>query len=203
MTEQRVRIWVDPICPWAWMTSRWLMEVRRLRGIEVELRVMSLAHLNRDRELPEAYQLVLTEGWKPVRALVAAGRGHGASAVADLYEQIGQRLHPGGRKLEEIDAVIAEALAAAGLPETLNRDASDPTLNGLVIAEHDEAIAMVGSDVGTPVVAIDDNAFFGPVVTPAPRGDAALQLFDAIVLASAIPGFYELKRTRTQGPTFE
>lgn len=203
MSDQQVSIWVDPLCPWAWMTSRWLMEVKRLRGISVDVRVMSLAYLNRDNEMPEEYRLVLTEGWKPVRALVWVRAHHGDQAVSDLYEELGTRLHPGGRKLTEIDAVIAESLEAADLPASILRDAGDLSLNGLVINEHNEAIDLVGTDVGTPVVAFNGVGFFGPVVTPAPKGDDALRLFDGLVLAASTPGFYELKRTRTQGPKFD
>ena len=205
MSEQHVgaEIWVDPLCPWAWMTSRWLMEVRRLRGIDVTVRVMSLAHLNRDREMPKEYQLVLTEGWKPVRVLAAAGMQHGDDAVRDLYEQMGLRLHPGGRKLEEIDEVIRESIAAAGLPDALNAAATDTSLDDAVIKDHDAAIDQVGGDVGTPVIAVNGVAFFGPVITPAPRGEDALRLFDGVVMAASTPGFYELKRTRKQGPKFD
>lgn len=195
-------IWVDPLCPWAWMTSRWLVEVERMRGIPLRIRVMSLAHLNRDRDLPAEYQPVLTEGWKPVRVLIAAQMHHGDDAVRALYDQMGERLHPGGRKLAEIDAVISESVRAAGLPESLSAAAVDASLDEAVIKEHHAGVDQVGNDVGTPIVSVKGVAFFGPVVTPAPRGDDALRLWDGVLLAAGTPGFYELKRSRTQGPDF-
>lgn len=195
-------IWVDPLCPWAWMTSRWLVEVERLRGNPVQVRIMSLAYLNRDRDLPEEYRLVLTEGWKPVRVLMAAKMLYGDEAVRALYDQMGERIHPGGRKLTEIDAVIAESIAAAGLPDSLVNAANDTDLDQAVIKEHHAGVDQVGNDVGTPIVAVAGVAFFGPVVTPTPRGEDALRLWDGIVLAASTPGFYELKRSRTKGPDF-
>jgi hypothetical protein len=198
-----LELWVDPICPWAWMTSRWLAEVEQVRPVTVTYRVMSLAYLNRDREMPPEYDLVKTEGWKPVRVLAAVGQERGSTAVRNLYEQMGQRLHPGGRELKEIDAIIDEALVEVGLPSTFIAAATDPTFDDLVIREHHAGMDQVGTDVGTPVIAVGGAAIFGPVVTPAPKGEAAGRLFDGVMLVMQTPGFYELKRSRTTGPQFD
>lgn len=194
-----VDFWFDPACPWAWMTSRWIDEVSRHRDLEVRWHVMSLSVLNEGREdLPERYVRLMSEGWAPVRVLVAAARDHGDQVLKPLYDAMGTRKHPGGR--EDNDAVIAESLAEVGLPAELAAVGSTTEVDDLLRASHGEAIALVGDEVGTPVVAIDGVGYFGPVVTPAPTGQAALDLFDGLVLMTRVPGFYELKRTRTSGP---
>jgi hypothetical protein len=203
MTTSNADIWVDPICPWAWMTSRWLLEVEQTRPVKVTFRVMSLAYLNKDREMPPAYQAVKTEGWKPVRVLIAAGQQFGQEAVRNLYNEMGTRLHPGGKKLADIDEVIADSINALGLSPDLINAATDASLDEDLIKEHHAGVSQVGEDVGTPIISVDGVAFFGPVVTPAPRGEDALRLWDGIVLAASTPGFYELKRSRTQGPKFD
>lgn len=197
-----VDVWVDPLCPWAWMTSRWIDEVSRHRDLEVRWHVMSLSVLNEGREdLPERYRALMAEGWGPVRVIVAAARDHGDKVIKPLYDAIGTRLHPGGRALGP--EVIAEALAEVGLGEDLASFVGSDEVDDLLRASHGEGIGLVGQDVGTPVVAVDGVGFFGPVVTPAPRGQAALDLFDGLVLMTRVPGFYELKRSRTAGPSFE
>lgn len=202
-TREHAEIWVDPLCPWAWMTSRWLLEVERIRPVNVTVRVMSLAYLNRDRVMPPEYQSVLTEGWKPVRVLASARMLHGSESVRALYEQMGQRLHPGGRTLADIDAVIVESVGAAGLPPSLCDAAIDVALDEAVIKEHHLGVDQVGPDVGTPIVSVAGVAFFGPVVTPAPKGEDAGRLWDGVLLAASTPGFYELKRSRSEGPKFD
>ncbi|WP_338404013.1 DsbA family protein [Cellulosimicrobium arenosum] len=193
--------WFDPLCPWAWMTSRWIGEVEQVRDITVHWHVMSLAVLNEDRELPEDYRALMDRAWGPVRVVTAARLEHGDDVVKPLYDAMGTRIHPGGR--QDLDAVVAEALAEVGLPAELadaaTSDAYDPQLR----ASHAEGIRLVGDDVGTPVVAFGGTAFFGPVVTPAPKGEAAGRLWDGCVLVAGTPGFYELKRSRTQGPVFD
>jgi hypothetical protein len=203
MTTSNAEIWVDPLCPWAWMTSRWLLEVEQIRPVNVTFRIMSLAYLNRDREMPESYQALLTDGWKPVRVLIAAGQQFGQQTVRDLYGEMGMRLHPGGKKLADIDEVIADSLSALGLSPSLAESAVDMSLDEAVIKEHEAGVDQVGTDVGTPIISVNGVAFFGPVVTPAPRGDDAARLWDGIILAASTPGFYELKRSRTQGPKFD
>ena len=196
-----VDFWFDPACPWAWMTSRWMDEVAALRDVEVRWHVMSLSVLNEGRDLPQEYRDLMDQSWAPVRVIIAAAEKHGPEVVKPLYDAMGTRRHPQGRR--DTRAIIAESLAEVGLPEDLleagETDAHDEQLR----ASHAEGIGMVGEDVGTPVVAIDGVGFFGPVITPAPQGEAAATLFDGLRLVTQVPGFYELKRTRTQGPVFD
>jgi hypothetical protein len=184
--------WFDPICPWAWMTSRWMLEVEKSRAVDVRWHVMSLSVLNEGRELDPKYAELMTQGWGPVRVIVAARDLHGEEYVKRLYDAMGTRIHPGGNK--DYSVVVKEDLA-----EYAAKDDFDTQLR----ASHAEGIDKVGQDVGTPVIAVDDVAFFGPVVTPAPKGEAAGKLWDGVVLVAATPGFYELKRSRTEGPVFD
>jgi 2-hydroxychromene-2-carboxylate isomerase len=193
--------WFDPLCPWAWMTSRWMMEVEKIREVDVRWHVMSLAVLNEGRELPENYRALMDKAWGPVRVVVAAQQLHGDKVVKPLYDAMGTRIHPGGNK--DFAQVITEALDEVGLPADLARFAESDEYDEQLRASHAEGIGLVGEDVGTPVVAFDGTAFFGPVVTPAPKGEAAGRLWDGCVLVASTPGFFELKRTRTQGPQFD
>lgn len=195
-------LWFDPVCPWAWMTSRWMTEVMAVRDVDVRWNVMSLAVLNEGRDLPEEYRRSIDDAWGPVRVVTAARLAHGDEVVKPLYDAIGTRLHPGGRQSERM-AVVAEALAEVGLPADLIDAASTDAYDDALRASHQRAIDLVGEDVGTPVVAVNGAAFFGPVITPAPKGADAGRLWDGFVLVTSVPGFYELKRTRTQGPVFD
>jgi len=193
--------WFDPICPWAWMTSRWILEVERVRPVDVRWHVMSLAVLNEGRDLDEKYRALMDQAWGPVRVVIAARELHGEQYVKALYDAMGTRLHPGG--IRDYAVVIAEALEEVGLPADLAAYAGKDTFDEQLRASHAEGISKVGEDVGTPVVAVNGVAFFGPVVTPAPKGEAAGRLWDGSVLVASTPGFFELKRTRTQGPIFD
>ncbi|MBM6404248.1 DsbA family protein [Phycicoccus sp. CSK15P-2] len=192
--------WFDPLCPWAWMTSRWMGEVQEVRDVHVTWSVMSLAVLNEGRDLPEEYAALMEQGWGPVRVVVAARREHGDDIVKPLYDALGTRIH---HEQQEYPAAIAGALEELGLPAELADAATSDTYDEELRASHQRAIDLVGDDVGTPVVAVDGVAFFGPVVTPAPKGEAAGLLWDGCVLVARTPGFYELKRSRTQGPIFD
>ena len=198
---QTVDFWFDPACPWAWMTSRWIDDVARQRPIEVRWHVMSLSVLNEGRDLPESYRALMDQSWGPVRVIVAAARAHGDAVVKPLYDAMGTRRHPGGRT--DTAAIVAESLAEVGLPAELAAAADTDEYDDALRASTADALALVGNDVGTPVVAIDGVGFFGPVVTPAPRGEKALAMFDGLALMTSVPGFYELKRSRTQGPIFD
>jgi len=195
-----VDIWVDPICPWAWMTSRWLVEVERLGEVQIQFRVMSLAYLNKEKEMPTEYSVVLTEGWKPVRTLTAARLQFGPESIRPLYEAMGKRIHLDGRGLDVIDEVIIEALAAVNLPAELAHVGEE--VDAELIREHHAGMDQVGDEVGTPVISVGGVAFFGPVITPAPKGDAALQLWRGVVMVASTPGFYEIKRSRDKDPDF-
>jgi 2-hydroxychromene-2-carboxylate isomerase len=195
-----VEMWFDPICPWAWLTSRWLMEVEQVRDVHVTWSVMSLAVLNAGRELPAEYLSALESSWGPVRVVVAAAREHGPTVIKPLFDAMGTRIHVGGEK--DYFKVIASSLDEAGLSADLLRFATSDEVDDDLRASHARAIALVGEDVGTPVIAMNGSGFFGPVVTPAPRGEAAGRLWDGWVLMTGTPGFFELKRTRTQSPIF-
>ncbi|MFJ6636010.1 DsbA family protein [Streptomyces sp. NPDC091376] len=209
MSENRTPadFWFDPLCPWAWMTSRWMLEVEKVRPVEVRWHVMSLAVLNENRmdELPEEYREGLKQAWGPVRVVIAAQQKHGDEVVGPLYTALGTRIHNEGRGVTP--EVILEALDAVGLPAELADHAESDTFDTELRASHEEGISKVGQEVGTPVIAVPGSdgeqiAFFGPVVTPAPKGEAAAKLWDGTLMVASIPGFYEIKRTRTKGPDF-
>ncbi|WP_268958142.1 mycothiol-dependent nitroreductase Rv2466c family protein [Occultella glacieicola] len=194
--------WFDPACPWAWMTSRWIGEVEKVRDITVRWHIMSLSVLNEDRDLDPGYREMLDRSWGPVRVVNAARELHGDEVVKPLYDAIGTRFHPGGRGNDRHN-VLVEALAEVGLPADLIRFEDSDEFDESLRASHAEGISLVGEDVGTPVVAFNGTAFFGPVITPAPKGEEAGRLWDGVVAVAAYPGFFEIKRTRTQGPIFD
>ncbi|APE21647.1 MULTISPECIES: mycothiol-dependent nitroreductase Rv2466c family protein [Streptomyces] len=209
MSESRTTadFYFDPMCPWAWMTSRWMLEVEQVRPVDVRWKVMSLAVLNENRldELPAEYRELLTQAWGPVRVVVAAQQLHGDEVVGKLYTALGTRFHNNGEGATR--EAIVDALAEVGLPAELVEYADKDTYDTELRASHAEGIDKVGQDVGTPVIAVpgpdgDEVAFFGPVVTPTPRGEAAARLWDGTLLVASTPGFYEIKRTRTASPSF-
>ncbi len=194
-------MWFDPLCPWAWMTSRWLMEVEQVRDVQVTWSQMSLSILNEGRDLDEGYLDLMERGWTPVRVIAAARKAHGDQVTKPLYDAIGTRIHLQGQ--EDFRAVTAEALAEVGLPAELIEAADTDAHDDFLRQSHDRAIGLVGDDVGTPVVSVGGVAFFGPVISPAPKGEAAGRLFDGCVLVAGTDGFFELKRTRTREPIFD
>lgn len=193
--------WFDPLCPWAWMTSRWMMEVQQVRPVDVTWSVMSLAVLNEGRDLPENYRKMVDRAWGPVRVIIAAVEQYGDKVTKPLYDAMGTRIHLGGEK--DYAAVIVPALEEVGLDTSLARFADTDEHDEALRASHQRAIDLVGDDVGTPVISVEGETFFGPVVTPAPKGEAAGRLWDGCVLVAGTPGFYELKRSRTVGPIFD
>ena len=193
--------WFDPICPWAWMSSRWMLEVEQVRDVTVRWHVMSLSYLNEGRDLPDGYRAMMDEAWGPVRVVVAAAATHGDQVVLPLYTALGNRFHLEQRPKDR-DTVEA-ALAEVGLPAELAGAMTSSDFDEQLKKSHHAGMDQVGMDVGTPVISVDGVAFFGPVVTPAPKGEAAARLWDGVVAVASTPGFYELKRTRDEGPIFD
>jgi hypothetical protein len=194
------------MCPWAWITSRWIHEVEAPRDLDVTWSVMSLAVLNEGKDVPAEYAELMAAAWKPVRVCIAAEVEFGKSVLGPLYTALGTRIHVQGRK--DYDTIIAESLVEVGLPETLAAASDSENFDVKLKASHLRGISWVGADVGTPVIAIpgasgEPVAFFGPVITPMPVGEDALRLWDGAVLVASVPGFYELKRTRNAGPSFD
>ena len=198
--SQVVDLWVDPACPWAWITSRWLLEAASVRDLDVRFHVMSLSVLNHGREMPVEYREFLEKGWGPVRVLIAARERHGDKVIEPLYSSMSTRRHVRGEA--DFTLIIREALAEVGLESDLANAATSTDFDDALRTSHHEGMDAVGEDVGTPVIHVGDVAFFGPVVTPAPRGEAAGRLFDGVLAVASTPGFYEIKRTRTEGPSF-
>ena len=197
-----VEFWFDPACPWAWMTSRWVDEVAKHRDLAVTWNIMSLAVLNEDNDdLDESHRAFLPGALKYTRLVAAAKEIHGQEAVKALYDALGTRIHLQGDA--DPDSVIPGALEAAGLPAELARFADTDEHDVQMRASHFEGIGRVGQDVGTPVIAVNGVAFFGPVISPAPKGEQALVLWDGVVAAASYDGFFELKRSRTRGPDFD
>jgi 2-hydroxychromene-2-carboxylate isomerase len=193
--------WFDPLCPWAWLTSRWMKEVEAVRDVETRFHVMSLSYLNESKDVSDEYREGLRKGWGPVRTAMAVAQQHGDEAVDRYYTEVGVRFHNQGRERDR--ETVEEALAAAGLPVELADAMDDESLDDAVKKSHREGVDLVGDDVGTPIVRYDGQAFFGPVVTPLPRGEAAGRLWDGVLLVTSTEGFFELKRTRTVRPSFD
>ena len=195
-----VDFWFDPLCPWAWMTSRWLLEVAKVRRIAPSFHVMSLAYLNEDKDISEDYREMLRPAWGPVRVAIAAAQAEGDEVLLPLYTAMGNRIHLEERKIDR--RLIEESLEEVGLPRSLADAMDDPSYDDEVRKSHHMGMDQVGQEVGTPVISVEGVAFFGPVVTPAPKGEAAGKLWDGVLLVAATPGFYELKRSREKGPDF-
>lgn len=203
--RQSVDMWFDPMCPWAWLASRWLLEVEQVRPLDIRFHVMSLSVLNEDREVSSQYEERMAKGWGPVRVCIAAEQRYGPQVLRPLYNALGTRIHlqrePIGKEL------CQAALAEAGLDPALAEAAASEKYDDALRASHEAGMKPVGLDVGTPVIHAPGPdgspvAFFGPVVTPAPKGEQAGRLWDGVLLVAGTPGFYELKRTREQGPIF-
>lgn len=199
--QAQVDVWFDPQCPWAWLTSRWLLEVATVRPIDVRFHLMSLYLLNADKEMPAERRDRLELGRGIGRVVMAAAKEYGDGVLAPLYTALGRRLH--NERREPGKEIVSEALAEAGLPVDLLAAWESADSDALVEASHTDGQGRVGLDVGTPIISVEGVSFFGPVVTPAPIGEAAGLLWDGVLLVAATPGFYELKRTRDEPPDFE
>jgi len=197
-----VDFWFDPLCPWAWITSRWLLEVTKVRPVQPRWHVMSLAVLNEGKEdLSERYREFMARAWGPVRVCMAAEQAAGPEVLGPLYTAIGNRFHRD--KAERNRETIEAALAEVGLPASL-ADAMDSTeYDEALRASHHEGMDRVGKDVGTPVISVNGQSIFGPVVSPIPRGEDAGRLWDGVITVTSVDGFFELKRGRFRDPIFD
>ena len=204
-TPEDVQFWFDPVCPWAWITSRWILEVQNVRPVRPDWRIMSLAYLNltqhEGKDLSEDYLERMGRAWGPIRVCAAAAQHSGPDILGPLYTAIGTKFHVEGRR--EDPTVLPEALAEVGLPASLASAAQSDEFDAEIKRSHHEAFDDVGLDVGTPVIRIRGRAIFGPVITPAPKGEAAGRLWDGLVLVTEADGFFELKRTRDRKPAFD
>lgn len=197
---QQVDFWFDPVCPWAWMTSRWVDDVSRQRGFVPRWHLMSLAVLNEGRELSPKYVSLMKDAYRLARFVNGVREEAGQKWLKPLYDEIGVRIHPGRR--DDFDVIMSESLAELGLDQELLAYADSSVHDESLLENHHAGIALVGEDVGTPIIAVNGVAFFGPVISPAPTGEEALRLWDGVVAVAAYPGFFELKRSRTVGPIF-
>ena len=197
-----VDFWFDPICPWAWIASRWILEVEKVRPVTPRWHVMSLSVLNSEKDdIPDSYKELLATGWGPVRICIAAEQQYGPEVLGKLYTAFGTRFHI--EKAPRERATYEAALKEAGLPTSLADAAESTEYDEALRASHKDGMDRVGYEVGTPVISVKGTSVFGPVLSPIPRGEAAAKLWDGVLAIAETDGFFELKRSRTRDPIFD
>lgn len=200
--KNTVDFWFDPICPWCWITSRWIVDVEKIRDITVNWHPFSLATLNKNRDLPADYRQHMDESWAPARVAIAVAQQY-PDQLGQFYTALGEEIHHRQNKANQYQDAIATALKALDLPEQLLEAGKGTDFDQALLESNAAALKLVGDDVGVPIIALNGTAFFGPVMSPAPEGEEAGKVFDAAVALASYPGFFELKRSRTVGPIFK
>jgi hypothetical protein len=199
--QTKAEFWFDPMCPWAFITSRWILEVTKVREIEITWNIFSLPHLNKDREMPEKYKAIFANSWSCARIIKSVEKDFGKDKTLPLYTAISTRIHV----LKETVSkdLLSDSLKEVGLDSKYLAEMENSDWDKQIIESHERGIKLVGDDVGTPIIAINGIGFFGPVISPAPKGEEAGKLWDGVVLSASYPGFFEIKRSRTVGPIFD
>ena len=199
--QTKAEFWFDPVCPWAFITSRWILEVAKVRDIEITWNIFSLPHLNKDREMPEKYKAIFANSWACARIIKSVEKDFGKEKTLPLYSAISTRIHV----LKEAVSkdLLSDSLKKVGLDTKYLVEMNNSDWDKEIIQSHERGIELVGDDVGTPIIAINGIGFFGPVISPAPKGEEAGKLWDGVVLSASYPGFFEIKRSRTVGPIFD
>ena len=200
MTTTEAEFWFDPMCPFAWITSRWILEAEKVRDVKVTWRIMSLAYLNADKDIPDSYREMLKDAWQPVRVAQAVNEKYGQEKLAEIYTALGTRRHVQQQDFSR--DMIVDALTEVGLPGELADAMDDSSYDEAIKASHHLGMDQVGNEVGTPTIAMNGQAFFGPVLAKAPKGEEAGKLWDGFQLVTAYPYVYELKRARTHDLDF-
>lgn len=196
-----VDLWFDPSSPWAWIASRWMLEVETVRPVKTFFHVTSLAVQHESKDIPEEDRRVLDGSWPAARVALAVGRHYGQEQLAAFYTALGTRIHV--REEGENRDTVAAALADVGLPPELIELGDIGDNDDALRASTWAGMNLVGLDVGTPVLQINGRAFFGPVFSPRPRGEEAGRVFDGVLALASYPGFFELRRTRDVGPIYD
>ncbi len=199
-TVTAIDFYFDPACPWTWITAEWVREVAPHRDLDVTWKTYSLVVKN-GAGMSDQYRIPLEAQWPGLRVIEQARLDYGNDAVSALYRSFGTAIHHDGDDMLE---TLGECVKAAGVDVAVLSATEDESLDAGIHASTAAGVALTGADVGVPIVAVENlpMTYFGPVMSPAPTGDDALRLWDAYVTLASIDGVYEIKRTRTVGPTF-